>query len=648
MDKLTRRRFVQSAAVMAGVELLPSGSLLALAQDPVIDTERAANHKGYEAVEWKAKPFPLRQVKLLYGPLREAQERNRVYLSMLPNDRLLHSFRLTAGLPSTAQPLGGWEAPNGELRGHFAGGHYLSACALMYASTGDEALRQKANELVAELAKCQQEDGYLGAYPATFYDRLKKYQPVWAPFYTYHKIMAGLLDMYVYCGNTQALVMAGRMADWAARWVEPLSAEEWARVQLVEHGGMNEACFNLYALTGEKKYRDLGFRFEHKKFFDPLAAGEDKLAGHHSNTNIPKAIGAARGYEVSSDPRYRTIAENFWHQVAEHHAYCTGGTSATVPLSRDDGEGWHTADNLANQLVPDAEECCCSYNMMKLSRHLFGWTADARFMDYYERLLWNVRLGTQDEHGLLMYYVSMQPGYWKTFGTAYDSFWCCTGTGAEEYGKLADSLYFHDENGIYVNQFAASEVEWPEKGVRLTQHTEFPAEESTALTVHAVRPVRFALRVRSPYWCAGMAVRVNGRPEKAAVGANGYVEVDRMWQTGDRVEVALPMRFHTAPLPGNSALQAMMHGPLVLAGLMGRDGLTQQMIYGHEGPSHGGKYTDAVMPEIAAEKGGAWVEKAGEPLRFKTVGQPVAMDLKPLYQVLDERYTIYWHVNGKA
>ena len=608
---------------------------------------RAANHKGYEAVAWKASPFPMRQVRLLYGPLREAQERNRVHLYMLPNDRLLHSFRLNAGLPSSAQPLGGWESPVGELRGHFAGGHYLSACALMYASTGDEALRRKADALVAELAKCQQPNGYLSAYPTSFYDRLKAYKGVWAPFYTYHKIMAGLLDMYTYCGNTQALAMAGRMADWAAKWIEPLSAEEWARVQLVEHGGMNEASFNLYAITGETRYRDLGFRFEHKRFFDPLAAGQDKLAGHHSNTNIPKAIGAARGYEVSADPRYRTIAENFWHQVAEHHAYCTGGTSATVPLSSDEGEGWHTADNLANQLVPDAEECCCSYNMMKLSRHLFGWTADARFMDYYERLLWNVRLGTQDEHGMLMYYVSMQPGYWKTFGTAYDSFWCCTGTGVEEYAKLTDTLYFHDDNGIYVNQFAASEVVWPERGVKLTQHTEFPAQESSVLTIHSARPVHFALRVRAPYWSTAIALRVNGKEEKATA-TNGYLVLERSWQPGDRIEVSLPMRLHASPLPGNPSMQATMYGPLVLAGLMGRDGLTAEMIYGNEGPSHGGRFTDAGAPRIEASKGVAWVEKAGEALHFKTAGQQAGMELKPLYQVLDERYTIYWQVNGLA
>jgi len=644
MNPLTRRRFVQSATAIAGASLFAPR---ALGQDPVVDAAAAANHEGYEAVPWKAKPFPMRQVKLLYGPLREAQERDRVYLYMLPNDRLLHSFRLTAGLPSTAQPLGGWEAPDGELRGHFAGGHYLSGCALMYASTGDEQLRRKADGLVAELARCQRADGYLSAYPSEFYDRLKAYKQVWAPFYTYHKIMAGLLDMYVHCGNTQALGMAGRMADWAAKWLEPLTPEEWARIQLVEHGGMNEACFNLYAVTGETRFRDLGFRFEHKKFFDPLAAGEDKLAGHHSNTNIPKAIGAARGYEVSNDARYRTIAENFWRQVAEHHAYCTGGTSATVPLSKDDGEGWHTPDDLANQLVPNAEECCCSYNMMKLTRHLFGWTGDARYMDYYERLLWNVRLGTQDPHGMLMYYVSMEPGYWKTFGTAYDSFWCCTGTGVEEYAKLVDTLYFHDDAGIYVNHFVASEVEWPEKGVRLVQHTEFPQSQSATLTVAAEKPVRMAVRIRKPYWSEGMVIKVNGAVEKAMPG-NGYADVERVWQSGDRIEVALPMHFHAAPLPGNPSMEAMMYGPLVLAGTMGRDGLTSEMMYGSEGPSYSGHYTEVPVPRVAARASGAWVEKEADALRFKASVADSPMQMKPLYQVFDERYTVYFQVDRKA
>jgi DUF1680 family protein len=627
---------------------LAGGSgLRALAQDPEAQVERAANHMGYEVAPWKVRPFSLRQVKLLHGPLREAQERTRVYLYMLPNERLLHSFRLTAGITSTAAPLGGWEAPAGELRGHFAGGHYLSACALMVTATGDEPLRQKANALVEELAACQRADGYLGAYPASFYDRLRAHQRVWAPFYTFHKIMAGLLDMYVYCGNMQALNVCVGMADWVGKWVEPIAPEEWAEIQTVEHGGMNEVLFNLYGVTGEKRFLELGFRFEHKAFFDPLAANSDKLAGHHSNTNIPKVIGAARGFELSGNARYRNIAENFWQMVANHHAYCTGGTSATVPMSKNDAEGWHKADDLSNQLVPDAQECCCSYNMMKLTRHLFGWTADARYMDYYERLLWNLRMGTQDEHGMLMYYVSTAPGYWKTFGTPFDTFWCCTGTGVEEFAKLADSIYFHDERGIYVNQFAASELDWHERGVRLTQLTDFPEQESTELIVQAVHPVRLAIRVRTPYWCVGAKVRVNGIAEQPKTLGNGYVELERTWQSEDRIQIALPMHFHAANLPGNPAARAMMYGPLVLAALMGREGLTTEMMYGAASSARNGMLSDAVLPRIQ-DGNGEWVEKTGEPLGFKTAGQLETMELRPLYQVLHDRYSIYFQVGAKV
>ena len=424
MNDVTRRGFLhRSTLAVAAAGLLPRASW-ALGQDAVIDSPRSTNHLGHEKAEWKARPFPLTQVRLRSGLLKEMQERDRMYLYMLPNDRLAHSFRLTAGKPSTALPLGGWEAPDCELRGHLAGGHYLSACALMYASTGDESLRLKANALVNILADCQQPNGYLGAYPESAYDRLKKHEPVWAPFYTFHKIMAGHLDMYVHCGNLIAFQTAQRMADWAIRWITQLSDDELAKVQMVEHGGMNEVMFNLYAITGEKKYLDAGYRFEHKRFFEPLAAHQDKLAGLHSNTNIPKVIGAARGYELTGDTRYRDLAEFFWQTVVQHHTFAPGGTS-------NNNEGWSEPDTAGSHLAPGGQECCCSYNMLKLTRHLFGWNPQSQWMDYYEKLLWNLRAGTQNDDGMVMYYVPTIPGGWKTFGDPFDSNLCCTGTGAE-------------------------------------------------------------------------------------------------------------------------------------------------------------------------------------------------------------------------
>jgi DUF1680 family protein len=261
-------------------------------------------HAPVAKVQWKAEPFSMTEVRLLPSPWKDMMELDRSYLYSLPNDRLAYNFRVTAGLPTQdVDPLGGWEAPDCELRGHYVG-HYLSSCALLHASTGDQPIKAKADDLVAILAECQFKDGYLGAYPATFYDKLRNHEKVWAPFYTYHKILAGMLDMYEHTGNPQALAVAQKMADWAIAYTHPIPDDQWQRMLLTEHGGMNEASFNLYAITGERKYRDLGYRFEHKKIFDPLAANEDNLDDNHANTNIPKVIGAIRGYELTGDPRY--------------------------------------------------------------------------------------------------------------------------------------------------------------------------------------------------------------------------------------------------------------------------------------------------------------------------------------------------------
>ena len=639
----SRRGFLRNSAALAASGAVLPRALFALGQDAVTDTPRAINHLGNEKVQWKAQPFPMEQVRLLPGALKDMQERDRIYLYMLPNDRLAHSFRLTAGKPSTAQPLGGWEAPDCELRGHHAGGHYLSACALMYASTGDESLRLKAEALVGILAECQQPNGYLGAYPESAYDRLKKHEPVWAPFYTYHKIMAGHLDMYTHCGSLTALQTTQRMAGWAIKWIEPLSDDELAKVQMVEHGGMNEVMFNLYAITGEKKYLDAGYRFEHKRFFEPLAAHEDKLAGLHSNTNIPKVIGAARGYELTGDPRYKDISEYFWHTIAEHHSFAPGGTS-------NNNEGWSEPDTAGTHLAPGGQECCCSYNMLKLTRHLYGWQPEARWMDYYEKLLWNVRAGTQNVDGMLMYYVPTIPGGWKTFGDAYEANLCCTGTGAEEYAKLVDTIFFHDQNSLYVNQFVAASVHWPEKQARVVQQTSFPEQEGTSLTIHTENPAAFAFKIRAPHWAKGIQVRINGQQDHTATGSDGYLTLNRTWQSGDRVEVDLPMTLRQESVPGSPELTSLAYGPLVLVACMGRDGLSQDMIDAGQGPDMGRLPALPIPTFIApanAEGAPAWVKKSEEDsLLFHSIGQSKDLPLKPLYRVLDERYSVYWQRAG--
>jgi uncharacterized protein len=603
-------------------------------------------------VQWQAKPFSMPEVRLLPSFWKNTMELNRSFLYSLPNERLAYNFRVTAGIPTDADPLGGWEAPDCELRGHYVG-HYLSSCALIHASTGDQVIANKANDLVATLSECQRKDGYLGAYPSDFYERLRNHQKVWAPFYTYHKILAGHIDMYEHTGNQQSLDTAVRMADWADAYSRTFSADDWQRVLLVEHGGMNEASFNLYAITGNVKYRDLGYRFEHHKIFDPLAANEDKLDGNHANTNIPKVIGAARGYELTGDTRYQQISENFYRIVTEHHAYCTGGTS--------NGEMWHAPNAIASQLGPAAEECCCSYNMMKLTRHLYGQQPDAKFFDYYERLLMNVRYGTQDRNGMLMYYVPLEPGMYKTFGTQFDAFWCCTGTGSEEYSKLTDSIYFHDDNSLFINLFIPSTLDWKERGLKLRQTTNFPYDERITFNFESAPSSRTALKIRVPYWATdGVMVSINGNQQNVTANPSTYLTLEHDWKTGDVVIVDTPLTLHTATAPDDPQVRAAMYGPLVLAARLGTDGLTTAMIYADNGPRgddgypmpavdlrphmHRGPDGQPVAP-APVDVNAVWFERVEAsslyPLQFRTKGRGPTHTLVPLNQIMDERYSVY-------
>ena len=593
-----------------------------------------------------ALPFDPARVKLLPGPLSDATRLNRKFLLAQDPDRLLHTFRLNAGLPSTAEPLGGWEAPENELRGHYTG-HYLSACGLM-AAQGDAELKARGDRLVAELAKCRQPDGYLSAFPEEFFDRLRADRPVWAPFYTYHKIMAGLLDMHVHAGNAQALELVKGMARWTARWTQPLGDYDMARVLEREYGGMNEVLYNLSAVTGDQGLRGTARRFDHERIFAPLAEGRDQLKGLHANTTIPKIIGAARRYELTGDPRYRRIAEYFWREVTGTRAYCTGGTS--------NGEGWEAEPNvLATQLSGYTQEDCVTYNMMKLTRHVFAWTADPACADYYERALWNGIVGSQHpSDGDKLYYVSLAAGLWKLFGTPTRDYWCCTGSMSEQFSRLGDSLYFHDERGIWVNQFAASELDWRERGVRVIQETRFPEEETTTLTVRAPRPTLFALRVRVPYWAAGAnGAALNGKPLEGFAAPGGYYVLDRTWKDGDRLALRFPMSLHPHPMPDDPSLVAVMYGPLVLAGRLGTEGLTPATLRAEPTrPREVPRYSLDAVPApsftgSAADPAG-WIEPGGKPLEFRTAGQARDVELVPFYRLFDERYAVYWKVERRA
>ncbi|HEV3141268.1 MAG TPA: beta-L-arabinofuranosidase domain-containing protein, partial [Vicinamibacterales bacterium] len=388
-------------------------------------------------VALRAEPFALTDVRLLDGPFKQAMQLDQEYLLALEPDRLLHNFRVNAGMTSTAKPLGGWEAPDVELRGHTVG-HYMSALALMYASTGDARFKSRADLMVGELAKIQTAQaakfhaGYLSAFPEELFDRVDARQRVWAPYYTIHKIMAGLLDVNQLCGNAQALAVVTKMADWVKFRVDRLSEAQQQRALGTEFGGMNEVLANIYAATGNAEYLRVAHAFDHKAIFDPLSRHEDPLSGLHANTQFPKIIGAAREYELTGDARFQDIARFFWDRVVHHRTFVMGGNS--------DGEAFFPEEEFSKHLGASGPETCNTYNMLKLTRHIFEWSADADAMDFYERALFNHILPSQDPAtGMVLYYCPLRPGAWKSFSTPDDSFWCCVGTGMENHTKYGDT-----------------------------------------------------------------------------------------------------------------------------------------------------------------------------------------------------------------
>src|SRR5213080_688115 len=546
-----------------------------------------------DTVALQAQPFALEDVRLLDGPFKQAMQLDQQYLLGLDPDRLLHSFRVTAGLPSTAKPLGGWEAPDVELRGH-AVGHYLSALALMYAASGDARFKTRAGLMVAELAKVQDAEakrfhpGYLSAFPEEFFDRVEARQKVWAPYYTIHKIMAGLLDVHQLCDNRRALDVVTKMADWVKFRVDRLTVDQIRGALGTEFGGMNDVLANIYAATGNPEYLRIARKFEHKAIFDPLLRHEDPLNGLHANTQFPKIIGAAREYELTGEARYRDIATFFWDRVVHHRSYVIGGNS--------DGEAFFPEEQFSKHLGASSAETCNTYNMLKLTRHIFEWSPTAEAMDYYERGLFNHILPSQDpETGMVIYYCPLRPGAWKSYSTPNDSFWCCVGTGMENHTKYVDTIYFHDDRTLLVNLFIPSELTWTEKGVVVRQETRFPEEDTTHLTVTATEPTRLALKVRYPSWAAsGMMVSINGKPETIAAARGSYVTIERQWKTGDRVDVRLPMSLHTEAMPDDPNMIAVLYGPIVLAGDLGKEGLEHITRYGPSAPRVGLVKTPAI------------------------------------------------------
>ena len=596
-------------------------------------------------IQVKAYSFDLQDVKLLDSRFRENMERDGRWLLSIDNNRLLHSWRVNAGVETNARQLGGWEGLDVELRGHTLG-HVLSGLALMYASTGDSAYKRKADSLVTSLAIIQQrlnQDGYLSAFPQNLVNRAIEGTPVWAPWYTIHKIMAGLIDMYQYAGNNQALDIAVKMSGWAFHKLENLSLEQLAVMHRAEFGGMIEAAYNLYSITADINDKKLAEFFYDHKILDPLTHREDRLAKFHANTQIPKITGEARGYELTGDEKQKTIAEFFWRTVIDHQTYATGGNS--------DFEYFFEPDQISKHISRATTETCNTYNILKLTRHLFTWTADIQYADYYERALYNHILASQEsETGMVTYFMPFTPGTFKTYCDKENSFWCCVGTGFENHAKYAEGIYYHDDKSIFVNLFIPSELTWKEKGVRLVQHTLFPDEPLIHITIKEAGNSEIALSVRYPSWAkSGATVTINGKEISITNKPGSYIILERKWSAGDAIDVTYPMSLHLEAANDNPHVAAVVFGPIVLAGDMGTEGIEAPAPFAKDQLDYKDvpvpKDIDSTLP-IQGKEFQDWLFPVkGKQIAFKAVGvAKKEITLIPYYQIDKQRYTVYWNL----
>lgn len=606
-----------------------------------------------------AQAFPLDRVRLLDGPFLDAQTTDLHYLLALDPERLLAPFRREAGLPVPVPSYGNWESSG--LDGHM-GGHYLSALALMWASTGDPEVRQRLDHFVAELKRCQDAlgTGYLGGIPGGAQawaevgrGELKvdnfSVNGRWVPWYNLHKLFAGLRDAWLHAGNADARAMLIRLSDWALRLTTPLSDAQMQDMLRAEHGGMAEVLADVAEMTGDLRYLALARRFSHQALLKPLAAGEDRLTGLHANTQIPKVIGFARIAQIAGEDEGRRAAEFFWHTVTEKRSVAIGGNSVK--------EHFHAADDFRPMLDEvEGPETCNSYNMLKLTALLQGEHPGlGAYADFYERTLYNHILASQHPgDGGFVYFTPMRPQHYRVYSQVDQGMWCCVGSGLESQARHGEFIYAHDGDALYVNLFIASTLDWRERGIHVTQSTRFPDEARTRLTVDGAG--EFALKIRYPGWVApgALTLKLNGRPVAVKARPGGYVELRRRWAAGDRVDVGLPMRTTLEPMPGLKNYVAVLHGPIVLAAKTPQPG--EALSFRADGSRMGHIPSGPVCPQQAAP---VFVsDRADFMRRFRPVpGQPLTftapgliqgphgaedLQLIPFFRLHDSRYMIYW------
>lgn len=594
--------------------------------------------------EMKAETFPLRSVRLLTGRLRDNLERDSAWMASISVNRLLHSFRNSAGVYAGVEggyesvpKLGGWESLDCDLRGHTTG-HLLSAYALMHAATGADVFKNKGDSLVDGLAQVQTAigNGYVSAFPEELINRNMRGQSVWAPWYTLHKLLAGLIDQYALEGNRQALDVALRFADWAYDKLKGVPDETRRLMLRNEFGGINEAFYNLYAITGDEKHRWLAEFFHHNEVIDPLYDGEAEFGTRHTNTFIPKVIAEARNYELTGSRKSADAARLFWHSMLHDHCYATGSLSQK--------EHFFPKGEMGKHINGYTGETCCTYNMLKLGRHLFCWDADVRTADYMERGLYNHILAQQDpESGMVCYFLPLLSGAFKVYSTPEQSFWCCVGSGFESHAKYAESIYFHSPGKLYVNLFAPSKLDWSDAGIALTQHTDFPTSSATSLHIDKAPGREATIAIRHPEWCEAPIIKVNGKTLSYATGPDGYINLTRKWKTGDVISADFPMKLHVEYAVGDSTRGAVMYGPIVLAGDMGAEGIAAPAPFSDPTVRNDYYTYDYHIPAnlptnlTVADLDG--ITRREGTLEFAL---PDGRVLRPLYDMHHRRYVVYW------
>jgi len=675
MDSARRNFLQRSAAAATAVALgpvVPTESVAAVAADESAP-QRPNGVKAAETRFARARPVPLSRVRVTGGPLKRAQDLTAKYLLELEPDRMLAFYRVRAGLPQKAEPYGGWDGPGRNLTGHIAG-HYLSAVSLMYLATGDAPFKSRADYLVTELKTVQDKhgDGYLGAiegareaFAAVSKGDIRStggfdLNGLWSPWYTLHKTYAGLRDAYRHTGNRTALDLEVKFAAWAERALAPMSDAQIARMLNVEHGGMNEVLADLYADTGDRRWLDLSYRFEHHEFTGALKRHQDNLWGKHGNCQIPKLIGSAARYGYVGDASDMMAAAFFWDRVTQHHSYVTGGHGLA--------EYFGPPDQLGARVDGRTCESCNTYNMLKLTRRLFSFRPDAFYADFHEGALFNHILASiEPESGRTSYMVPVGRGVQQEYQDMLRNFTCCVGTGMESHALHADGVYYESPDTVWVNLFVPSTAELSLGGLRLAMDTSFPDGDATTLRLTLPAPKAFTLAIRRPSWAGdGFTVRVNGmlieQPTLASLRAgtaggrnvgiartslqpSSYVELKRTWKSGDMVELTLPKALRLEPTPDVRQIAAIMWGPLALASDLGPR---------LEGRGAENSASPAPVFVTDGRPVTEWVTSAGAPGDFRVrgvarvpsePGSPATdVSLAPFYRTHRRRYGAYFDV----